>query len=233
MSYSSGHAYLKYTGERDAREKDIPRVSKVLPALVFSLQTIDYDPMRKPNARERISNSVPNGDGSTLNYVFGRVPYDIGYEVAIKTKNMDDMLQILEQIIPYFDPNLVVQMDDASGANLNLCQDVSIILQNVQVDDIYEGDLEEHRAIEATLNFQLKGWLYKRVLQGAVANRMKVNFTTTSEDGMTLEEFFTQTGQETYEQEVAREMNNTIGDSFGDLGGHQEPEDVVPYEEPT
>uniref|UniRef100_A0AAU6W409 Tail sheath stabilizer and completion protein n=1 Tax=Pseudomonas phage Cygsa01 TaxID=3138529 RepID=A0AAU6W409_9VIRU len=209
VSYSSGQAYLKYSGERDAREKDIPRVSKILPALVFSLTSFAYDPMRKTNARERISHTTTNGDGSTVNFVFGRVPFDFEYELAIKTKNMDDMLQLVEQIIPYFDPVLVVTMKDAPGSNLAVDQDVKILLTNVQIDDIYEGNLEDHRMIECTMNFTLKGYLYKRSLTGASIDKLNFSFTPDADD-LSIESMFSAKGEETFVQEAARELNNSI-----------------------
>lgn len=210
VSYSSGHAYLKYTGERDSREKDIPRVSKILPALVFTLTSFSYDPMRKTNSRERISHTANNGDGSTTTYVFGRVPYDFEFEVAVKTKNMDDMLQIVEQIVPYFDPCLVVNMRDAPASGLDLEQDIKIDLTNVQIDDIYEGDLEEHRLIECTMNFVLHGFLYKRDLTGAAVARLNFGFTP-DQDDVAFEDLFTSKGEETSEQVAARELNNALG----------------------
>jgi hypothetical protein len=209
VSYSSGQAYLKYSGERDAREKDIPRVSKILPALVFSLTSFAYDPMRKTNARERISYAATNGDGSTVNYVFGRVPYDFEFEVAVKAKNMDDMLQIVEQIIPYFDPYLTVTLNDAPGSDLGINQDVKISMTNVQIDDIYEGDLEDHRIIECTMNFTLNGYLYKRSLTGASIDKLNFSFTPSDTD-LSIESMFTARGEETFEQEAARTLNNSI-----------------------
>lgn len=209
VSYSSGQAYLKYTGERDAREKQIPRVSKLLPVLMFTLNTFSYDPMRKSNSRERITHTTTNGDGSTVNFVFGRVPYDFEFEVSIKTKNMDDMLQIVEQIVPYFDPALVVTMKDAPNSGLTIDQDIRIMMTNVQVDDIYEGDLEDHRLIECTMNFTLQGFLYKRSLTGASIDKLNFSFTPDAEN-LSIEDMFTAKGDETFEQEAARELNNSI-----------------------
>lgn len=209
VSYSSGQAYLKYSGERDAREKDIPRVSKILPALVFSLTSFSYDPMRKTNSRERITHTTTNDDGSTVNFLFGRVPYDFEYEVAVKTKNMDDMLQIVEQIIPYFDPTLTVNMKDAPFGEVAIDQDIKIQMTNVQIDDIYEGDLEDHRMVECTMNFTLNGYLYKRCLTGASIERLNFSFSPNAED-LSIESMFTANGEETFDQEAARELNNSI-----------------------
>jgi len=211
VSYSSGQAYLKYTGERDSREKDIPRVSKILPALVFSLTSFSFDPMRKQNSRERIQNTVNKGDGSVTSYVFGRVPYDFEYEVAVKTKNMDDMLQIVEQIIPYFDPSLVIKMDDLPATDLDAHQDIRIEMTNVQIDDIYEGDMEDHRMVECTMNFILHGFLYKRVLSGASIEKLNYRYTTDgSGDQTSLEDLFSAKGEETPVETAARLLSNTL-----------------------
>lgn len=223
VTYASGHAYLKYTGERDTREKAIPRVSKILPAMVFSLTSFSYDPMRKLNSRERITHTVADEDGSSQRYVFGRVPYDFEYEVSIKTKNMDEMLQLVEQIVPYFDPDLVVKVEDAPRSNLGAHQDIKITLNNVQIDDIYEGDIEDHRLIECTMNFAVKGFLYKRVLEGAAVKTINFSYSPDG-DINNISGLMAAEAKETFEQTAARELNNSIEEAlFGTVNLNADP----------
>ena len=78
------------------------------------------------------------------------VPYNMSFELSIYTKLNDDMLQILEQILPYFQPGYTVSiklLDDVAEK-----RDVPIILENISMQDDYEGDFSTRRALIYTLN---------------------------------------------------------------------------------
>lgn len=86
------------------------------------------------------------------------VPYNIDFELAIISKNQEDGLQILEQILPYFQPhyNLSVKL----LPTMNETKDVPVVLQNIDYEDSYEGDFATRRAIIYTLRFSTKTFLY-------------------------------------------------------------------------
>ena len=69
----------------------------------------------------------------------------IAFEVAIISKNQDDGLQILEQILPYFQPhyNLSIKLIPS----MKETRDVPVILNSIDYDDTYEGDFATRRAI--------------------------------------------------------------------------------------
>ena len=56
------------------------------------------------------------------------IPYNLNFELAIMAKNQDDGLQILEQILPFFQPsfnitlNLVPTMDEKRDYPVTLTQ---------------------------------------------------------------------------------------------------------------
>ena len=86
------------------------------------------------------------------------VPYNIGFELSIFTKLNDDALQIVEQILPYFQPsfNLTVDLISSIGEN----RDIPVILDNISFQDDYEGDFSTRRALIYTLNFTAKTYLF-------------------------------------------------------------------------
>lgn len=216
IGYSSGQNYSKYVGNRDARE-NVPRVRNLYPCLVYTLTDFMYDPQRKTNSREKYTSTI--GTDDKAEYVFNRVPYDFNYEVAIKTKNMDDMLQIVEQIIPYFDPTLCVKIEDLSGEALSVAQDVIITLNNTQIDDIFEGDMEEPRTIECTMNFTLKGYLYKRIIQGVAANHIVYNWTDSDDQPIDTHPLFTVQGERDQSEIVADALDDSLNKHLFALTG--------------
>ena len=86
------------------------------------------------------------------------VPYNMAFELSIMTKLNDDALQIIEQILPYFQPsyNVTVQM----VGEINEKRDIPIILDSVNFTDDYEGDYSTRRALIYTLRFTAKTYLF-------------------------------------------------------------------------
>ena len=88
------------------------------------------------------------------------VPYNIGFELAIISKNQDDGLQIIEQILPFFQPhyNLAVKLVPSIGET----KDVPVVLNSINYEDDYEGDFANRRAIIYTLTFTAKTYLDRK-----------------------------------------------------------------------
>jgi hypothetical protein len=90
--------------------------------------------------------------------VFLPVPYNIGFELNVLTKQNDDALQIVEQILPFFQPSFTLTVDlvDSIGEK----RDIPMVLDNISFDDQYEGDFATRRALIYTLNFTAKTYLF-------------------------------------------------------------------------
>jgi hypothetical protein len=67
-------------------------------------------------------------------------------------------LQIVEQILPYFQPDYTITLNVLP--NMNMSRDVPIILNTVNYEDSYTGDFVTRRAVIYTLNFTAKTYLY-------------------------------------------------------------------------
>ena len=86
------------------------------------------------------------------------VPYNVGFELNILSKLNDDALQIVEQILPYFQPSFTLTVDLVNSIGEK--RDVPIILDNISFQDNYEGDFSTRRALIYTLNFTAKTYLF-------------------------------------------------------------------------
>jgi hypothetical protein len=147
------------------------RIQITLPRMGFELTNIVYDPTRKSN-RLNLKTSYVNG---VYKKVFSEVPYNIGFSVYVFTRHMDDMLQIVEQILPYFAPefNITIKMNDVHQE-----VDVPIILNGVSINEDFEGNLETRRSLIGVLDFTVKMNVYPEICgsTGGIIERSDVNF---------------------------------------------------------
>jgi hypothetical protein len=70
----------------------------------------------------------------------------------------DDMLQIVEQILPYFQPSYNLSIDLVSSIGEK--RDIPITLDNISMQDNYEGDYSTRRSLIYTLKFTAKTYLF-------------------------------------------------------------------------
>ena len=129
-------------------------IAMTLPRMSFEMTSIQYDSTRKSG----ITQTFKAIDGNNLKKVFMPVPYNLGFQLNIMTKLQDDALQVVEQILPYFQPsfNLTVDLVDAIGEK----RDIPIVLDSVSFTDDYEGDFSTRRVLIYTLNFTAKTYLF-------------------------------------------------------------------------
>ena len=137
------------------QQADLNRAVQItLPRMSFETTNIAYDATRKSG----ITQTFKATDGNKLRKVFMPVPYNVGFELNILVKLNDDALQIVEQILPYFQPsfNVTVDLVNVIGEK----RDIPIVLDNISFQDDYEGDFATRRALIYTLNFTAKTYLF-------------------------------------------------------------------------
>jgi len=155
------------------------KVAVTLPRLGFEMNGITYDPSRKLNRVQKFRKVKSSGDDSgKLDTQYMPVPYNIEFTLYAMAKNSDDALQIVEQILPYFQPDYTLTVNDM--ADMGIKRDVPIILSSVSYEDSYQGNFEERRAIIYTLTFTAKFYLYGPVTSDKVIRTVQVDQYTDS-----------------------------------------------------
>jgi hypothetical protein len=132
-------------------------VAMSLPVMSFEILGMEYDPTRKLNTINKFVNTK-NTDKSQQKFQYNPVPYNIQFNLNIMVKNAEDGNRILEQILPYFTPEWTATVNLVPDMGIKL--DVPIILNSVDMQDSYEGDFGERRAMVWTLSFILKGYIF-------------------------------------------------------------------------
>lgn len=156
IKYAVGNAYSKIAQDES---REVEKVARILPAMAFKLENVYKDKPRHTNPQNRIQQDSYNVGNGTKNFQFNRIPYNLLFGLSIRTKNSDDMMQIVEQIIPAFDGNLSITIEDTTGISVE--QDIIVILDEISMEDNYESDIQ-NRLIEWKITFEMKGYLYKR-----------------------------------------------------------------------
>ena len=124
----------------------------LLPRMAFEMLSVVYDPSRRVSLIQQ--NRSVNSTSNTLNSQYAPSPYNLEMSLYVYAKNQDDGLQIVEQILPYFNPDFNVSIN--AIPTLGIKNDMQIVLSNISYDDQYEGDFSQRRAIVWTLNFTVK-----------------------------------------------------------------------------
>lgn len=130
----------------------------VLPRLSAEITGITYDPSRQINKMQK----VVSASSTRTVYYYTPVPYAVTFNLYSYTKTVEDNLQIMEQILPFFSPdmNLSIKMLE----DPELIQDVPMMLNSVSTDDQFEGSFEASRTIISTYSFTMKAYYYGPIL---------------------------------------------------------------------
>ena len=150
------------------------KVALTLPRLGFEIQDLTYDPARKLNRVQKFKKVKSSAsDSGKLDTQYMPVPYNVGIQLYAMAKQSDDALQIVEQILPYFQPDYTLTIKDME--DMGIARDIPIVLNSIQYEDNYRGTYEERRAIIYTLDFTTKFYLYGPVTSSKVIKTVQVD----------------------------------------------------------
>ena len=152
LAYGPSQKFLA----RLEQNPDLNRAVQItLPRMSFEMNSITYDPTRKVSVTQAFK---AVDDNNRVKRVYMPVPYNVGFELNIMCKLNDDALQILEHILPFFQPsfNITVELVDSIGEK----RDIPIVLDSMNFTDDYEGDFSTRRALIYTLQFTAKSYLF-------------------------------------------------------------------------
>ena len=154
------------------------QVALTLPRMCFEIKNLSYDSARKLNRVQRFM-TVKGSETKQLDTQYMPVPYNLDIELYVMAKQSDDALQIVEQILPYFQPDYTITVADLGGGTK---RDVPVVLNSITYEDNYEGEFEQRRALIYTLAFTAKFYLYGPVSSSKVIKTVSVDQYTDMPD---------------------------------------------------
>lgn len=128
-----------------------------LPRLGFEISGIQYDASRKLTKLQKFK-QTQSSNNSIMDYNYTPVPYNVSYNLYAFTATAESGLQIIEQVLPFFQPDYTVTINVIP--NMNIKRDVPIVLNSVNYEDTYSGDFTSRRAVIYTLGFTAKMYLF-------------------------------------------------------------------------
>ena len=174
-----------------------------LPRMSFEISAISYDASRKLNRVQKFKSVKTAAEGKILDYNYMPVPYNISYTLNIFTATAESGLQIVEQILPFFQPDYTITV--VAVPELDIKRDVPIILNDVNYEDSYSGDYTSRRAVIYTLNFTAKTYLF-----GPATTQKTIKEVQS--------DLYTDTPEATREERITITPNPTSADANDDFG---------------
>ena len=164
----------KFITRLEQDPNDNQAIAMTLPRIGFEINGFTYDPQRKLNRilKKKIKSTEPGKELKQMSIQYSPVPYDVGFELFVMTKNSDDGIQIVEQILPFFQPEYTVSIKEVP--EMDTIRDVPVVLNSINYEDTYAGDFTERRAIIYTLNFTAKSYVYGPVSTAKPITKVEV-----------------------------------------------------------
>ena len=154
------------------------KISTVLPRMSFIISGMHPDAERKTSPLEVIKYEA--SDGSSESYQANAVPYNFDIEMVIWTKNMDDLLQVVEQAVVFFNPHYVITVKEIE--ELGIERNITVFLNETTFDISQDLTDTTDRTILATMNFTLKGFLYPPIKDATIIKTIGMKFVDSRSD---------------------------------------------------
>ena len=155
LSYAPKQKYL----ERIRENPDLSANSQVaikLPRMSFEITSIAYDATRQLQKVSTFNTLASDSNINKRQKFFAPVPYSINFQLNVYAKSQDDALQVVEQILPTFNPQYSITIKPFSTEYPGLVEDIPIIIQGVSFSDDFEGAMEQRRTIIYSMDFEMK-----------------------------------------------------------------------------
>ena len=169
LHYAQGEKFVdsvtRYVDKSGASQKP-----PAMPIMGYELVSMNYAPERHTPFNNRIQDKEMKEQRA---FMYNRCPIDFQFDLYIAVKRIDDGLKIIEQIIPYFQPQVTLRVRGIEG--LNHATNIPVLLTSYSSDIQADGSMDESRVIIYQMSFTLKGFLYTDVLRFNTINNSIIN----------------------------------------------------------
>ena len=183
LSYSPKEKFLTRLEQQPNLDQREMAVS--LPRMGFEISGIAYDPSRKLQRVGKFKKTHATDAGQQY-FQYNPVPYNISFSLYSFTATAEGGLQIIEQILPYFQPDYTVTIN--AIPEMGIKRDVPITLNSVNYEDTYDGSFTTRRAVNYTLGFTAKTYLYGPMSNQKVIKEVQADLGASTDSPLTREE---------------------------------------------
>lgn len=169
------------TPEERAQQK--AKIETILPRMNLHLVDMLYNSTYKTALHNHAQARYKNGDPTKTISQYAPTPVKMIFELGIYTRNQDDMFQIVEQIMPYFQPHFNTTITELHTNDVSFERDIRIVFQSIAMDEQLEGAGDQRRRLEWSIMFEVNGWLYPPIkdVEGEIRT-MYIDFFANSKE---------------------------------------------------
>jgi hypothetical protein len=168
IAYGPKEKWLYYIQQ----QPESTNVATILPRMSFEIISLVPDLTRKLTPTTKASTVV--SDKNKLARSFVPVPMTMAFELNIMSKNADDAMQIVEQIIPFFNNDFDWTMELVPGLGKKF--DVRLNLTSFTPQDTWTEDFNTRRVMIWKLSFEMKVWFFGPLERQGVIKRIQIDF---------------------------------------------------------
>lgn len=159
ITYASQEKFIRRLLEPSSINDGI-RIENQLPRMSYIMTNVATDASRRRNRNTPLLSRPVGNCEATPDVITEQVPVNVGFSLFIYTRHIDDTLQIVEQIIPYFNPDHIISM------SLNTAQDnvrIPISMTSNSISERYDGDMSGRRINISSFSFVAKSYIFGKV----------------------------------------------------------------------
>lgn len=150
------------------------KTNKIFPIMGLSLTSIDFDSSRLKNNTTPI---VYELDGEFMKHM-NPTPYNMHYKLQIASQYVTEADQILEQILPFFDPNIYVRV---ALPEFNNRYNVKVILDSISQGTSPDIPNDDARTILWDIDLTAQSYLFKPISNSAIIKKIIERFYSNEE----------------------------------------------------
>jgi len=178
-----------------------------LPRMAFELTSFEYDAERKVAPTRKLRKTAVDEANGNRRFVYSGTPYNMGFSLYIMAKYNEDAVKLLEQILPFFNPEFTSTVRLIDGLEP---MDIPLILSSVSSEDVYEDAFTTRRSIVYTLNFTMKGWFFGPEKDKNTIRFIDTRYATDTLANTAFEEFQTIQPGMTANNEPTTDITQTV-----------------------
>jgi len=172
LKYSPRKSFIARLNGIDTTDNNTD-IQSYLPAMSYEIDNIQYNPERKVNTMNRQVEKVSGDRESNLKQL-APVPYDINLRLSVHSNRINDVLQMVEQILPWFTPRFNLNINDMPEMEYET--DVPVIVKGVTSEDNYPDGFTNSRFISWHIDFVAEANLYPPLRDTNIITEATINY---------------------------------------------------------
>lgn len=172
LNFTQREKFLDDPGRQADYDMDALTYDITFPKMGVEIAGFNFAPERNLNPLRRIPDFDQVNKEEVMMY--NRIPYDLTFNLFIGSRKLEDSLKIVEQILPFFSPELTLTIKDKENFGLETNIPVELNSTSLNIDAL--GSLDNKRVIMWTLNFTMKAFYYSDVRQETRIKQTIIDF---------------------------------------------------------